>query len=417
MLFYPERIALAGIVVYAVLFAVAPLEVVFVPAWDALAYIGLSYCAFLVGCALVRNTRKRAYSRIVKEVQLSARAFWVYSMLGAIGISIRVYDRYVNRGASAVESALEVREVLADASAGPLASLGAVLYPFCYIPLILIWGRFTYKSDSKVARWVAIGLFVLPALDSLLLLSRSQLIVACSMMYFAATCALYGGRSFPRQMGLPVIMGLLGLVAVSVFAFLTRLDQMNMDLAFSILNSVYGYTIKPNDLAMDVMNQGDGFGAFVASVMPIFQYYLHGFFEFGLLWDRPDGQEFGYGVGHFSPYLKALTVFGLTQSLSTESLYYRSGIFTTFFGTLWMDFGWFGPLVMLFFGGLCKYVAEKAKSGYLQALPLHVYFCVVIFFMPVVSFLISAQGMYVINTFALFWIFTGSKVKKVMGSQ
>ncbi|MDD3352754.1 hypothetical protein [Zoogloea sp.] len=412
MLFFPERIALAGVLVYLVLFAVAPLDVVFLPAWDSLAYIGLSYSAFLLGCAFWRRARIGGISRIAKEVKLSSGAFWTYSALGAIGISIRVYDRYINRGASAVESALEVREVLADASAGPLASLGAVLYPFCYIPLMLIWGGFVYRSNSKFAKWVAVVLFVLPALDSLLLLSRSQLIVACSMMYFAATCALYEGRSFPRQMGLPVIAGVLGLVGVSVFAFLTRLDQMNMDLAFSILNSVYGYTIKPNELALHLMSQGDTLGQVVASVMPIFQYYLHGLFEFGLLWDRPDGQEFGYGVGHFAPYLKALSVFGLTESLSTESLYYRSGIFTTFFGTLWMDFGWFGPLVMLFFGLICKYVAEKARGGYLQALPIYVYFCVVIFFMPVVSFLISAQGMYVVNTFVLFWVLTGNRVRR-----
>lgn len=413
MLFYPERIALAGILLYVGLLVITPLEVVFPPAWDALLYLLLSYCAFLFGALLMKKRHKNRRFE-VKEKLLGLRAFWIYSLLGAVGILIRIYDRYVNRGASAVESALEARELIAEAAAGPLASVGAVLYPFCYIPLILVWSKVLVKNDSRIAKWSALVLFCLPALDALLLLSRSQMIVALSMMYFTATCGLYGGRWFPRQMGLPVIAGVMGLVAVSIFSFVTRLDQMNMDLAFSILNSVYGYTIKPNDLTMDLMNRSDSLGNLFAGIVPIFQYYLHGLLEFGLLWDRPDGQVFGYGLSHFAPYYKALSIFGLASSLESESLYYRNGVFTTFFGTLWMDFGWFGPLVMILFGAVCKYVAEKAKAGYLQALPLHIYLCVVIFFMPVVSFLISAQGMYVINTFVLFWIVTGSHVRRAV---
>lgn len=410
MLFYPERIALAGILVYLSIFLATPLEVVFVPAWDALAYIVLSYSMFFLGCVLMARRRAKKVLKI-KERLLGVKAFWIYFCLGGIGISIRIFDRYVNRGASAVESALEAREAIADAAAGPLASVGAVLYPFCYIPLILIWAKALARNDSRFLKFSAVVLFCLPALDSLLLLSRSQMIVALSMMYFSAACGLYKGELLPREMRMPIVGGVAGLVGISIFAFIVRLDQMNGDLIFSILNSVYGYTIKPNDLAMDAINQGGNLGAFVAGMVPMFQYYLHGLFEFGLLWDRPDGQAFGYGVSHFAPYLKALSIFGLAPSLESESLYYRRGIFTTFFGTLWMDFGWFGPLAMLFFGGVCKYIADKSRAGYLQALPLHIYFCVVVFFMPVVSFLISAQGMYVINTFILFWFLTGRRVR------
>lgn len=404
MLFFPERVALAGILTYLFLFLVAPLELVFPVSWGALAYLVLSYATFFLGCLMAVKSRRAVRAIGSKIPKFRPREFWVLMFLGAAGMAIRVYDKYVNRGAGIGESALEVREMLADASAGPLASVGAVLYPFCYIPLIILWARRGDANDGKPSKWLAILLFISPAIDSLLLLSRSQLLVALAMMYFAIACIVYKGKFFPRPLILPVLIGILVVTIISVIAFLTRLDQMKMDLAFSIMNSVYGYTITPNDLAWDVTRNADSIiGSVLGSLLPILQYYLHGLFEFFLLWDRPNGQMFGYGAQHFAPYIKALTIFGLLPESQYESLYYRSGVFTTFFGTLWMDFGWFGPLLMLTFGYLCKRVANLARRGDLAVLPLHSYLCVVIFFMPVVSFLISAQGAYVVNTFLLFF--------------
>lgn len=408
MLFYPERVALAGILTYCFLFALAPLDLVFPVSWGALGYLVFSYSTFFLGCLL--GGRQKTSIRFVKEnvAKFRAREFWFYMFVGAAGMAIRVYDKYVNRGAGVGESALEVREMLADASAGPLASLGAVLYPFCYIPLIILWARRNSAGERGAAKWLATLLFISPAIDSLMLLSRSQLLVSLAMMYFAVACVVYKGKFFPRPLFVPVLIGGVALTVISVVAFMTRLDQMQMDLAFSIMNSVYGYTITPNQMAWEFIGEGDSFlGSAVGALLPILQYYLHGLFEFFLLWNRPDGQSFGYGAQHLAPYIKAFTVFGLAPETQYESLYYRPGVFTTFFGTLWMDFGWFGPLIMLVFGFVCKRIADRARRGVLAVLPLHSYLCVVIFFMPVVSFLISAQGAYVINTFVLFYMWRG----------
>ncbi|MDD3326650.1 MAG: oligosaccharide repeat unit polymerase [Zoogloea sp.] len=404
MLFLPERLAIAGILTYSFLFLLAPLDLVFSVSWGALTYILFSYSAFFLGCLMATKRKKMVSLRGSVIAKFPVREFWFFMLAGSVGMAIRIYDKYVNRGAGVGESALDVREMLAETSAGPLASLGAVLYPFCYIPLIILWAR-PRARESKIAKWSATLLFISPAIDSLLLLSRSQLLVALAMMYFAIACVVYKGKFFPRPLVVPVLIGITAVTTISVVAFLTRLDQMQMDLAFSIMNSVYGYTITPNELAWEVMREGDSFiGPVFASLLPILQYYLHGLFEFFLLWGRPDGQMFGYGAQHLAPYIKALTIFGLAPETPYESLYYRPGVFTTFFGTLWMDFGWFGPLFMLAFGFLCKRVAELAREGMLAVLPLHSYLCVVVFFMPVVSFLISAQGTYVVNTFLLFFL-------------
>jgi hypothetical protein len=250
-------------------------------------------------------------------------------------------------------------------------------------------------------------LFVLPGLDALILLSRSQMLVALTMMYFSAACVLYQGRASPPRLIAPVLGGLSVLVAASVMAFASRLSQMDLDLVTSILSSAYGYVLTPNATALTLMSDGGTAGTAMGSLIPIIQYYLHGFFEFGLLWHRPDAQVFTMGTQTFAPYVKALSIFQLISypDFLVANIYYRSGVFTTFFGPLWTDFGWFGPLFMFSFGVLVKRFAQLVRAGSVAAMPLHAYFAVVLFFMPVVNFTVSAQGMYIINAFVLFWAF------------
>lgn len=407
MLFFPERIALTGLLVYLVLWLLAPLELTVRVSWGSLGYIFLCYLAFFLGCLLVAGRRRRVRGVMHGGANFWTRGFWVFAAIGAIGMSVRIFDKWFLRGAGLGSSVMESRELLVDAAAGPIAALGGLLYPFCYVPLIMWWSRPAGSRLHPLAQWVAVTLFVLPALDALLLLSRSQMLMAFGMMYFAAACVLYRGYLLPRKLLFPVLLGVSGMLIVSISVFLIRLDQMNMDLTFSIKNSVYGYVATPSPSAIWAMKQANSIiGKALTGVMPMLQYYLHGVFEFGLLWDRTDGhQVFALGAQHFAPYIKAFSVFGISpaSSLTATNLYYRSGVFTTFFGPLWVDFAWGGPLFMLCFGALAKYCAQRARVGYLGAMPLHAYFCVVLFFMPVVNFMVSAQGMYIINAMFIFW--------------
>src|SRR5690606_15396239 len=111
---------------------------------------------------------------------------------------------------------------------------------------------------------------------------------------------------------------------------------------------------------------------------------------------------------HFAPYVKAAGIFFGSSALengASQSLYPRPGVWTTFFGPLWVDFGWFSVPVMIVFGFFTSKVAKLARAGAVNWLPLHVYLTIVVFFMPVINFIVSAQGMYIINAFALFGIF------------
>lgn len=407
MLFYPERVALAGLLVYLGLWVLAPVEMNFPLSWGACAYVALCYLAFFGGTYVLR--RKRGAPAPELRLQFGRSAFWLFGSLGVLGMALRLYDRYVSRQAWGTGSVLEVRQVMADVGAGPLAALAGALYPFCYVPLIIWWvnQRAGGGSLTPKMKWVAAAIFVMPALEALSLLSRSQMLVAFGIMYFAVACVLYEGRPLHRKMRASMVAGVLTLLLVSIGSFLSRLNEMELVLQDSILNSAYGYVLSPNSWARDLMMDEGLAGVAVSRSLPILQYYLHGLFEFGLLWDRSGDQIFTYGTQIFAPYIKLLSVAGIIESFAPPlEAYYRVGVFTTFFGPLWIEFGWLGIVFMFVFGMFCKYVARKALRGRVAFLPMHAYLCVVLLFLPVVNFLISAQGMYILNAFIIFALVT-----------
>jgi hypothetical protein len=414
MLFFPERLALAGFGAYLLLWVVAPLNAVSPLSLTALTYILTCYFAFLLGCksaTISLGWKDKTYDQ--PRVASYWLWFWIWMLLGVAGLIFRLYDKFVLRDAFVIGSVLETREVLADTSAGPLAAIGGVLYPFCYVPIFMIWIRERRGESSVIAvKWLAAFVALLPALDALILLSRSQMLVAFSMLYFAVSCALYGGKVMPKKIVIPVFLGLSLLLGITVSAFLMRLDEMELKLIDSLMGSAYAELLVPNELALRIIS-GDHIliSIFLSNITPIFQYYLHGIYEFCLLWERPDSQIFLNGIEHFFPYIKLLSMAGIVdQSVISQQPYLREGVFTTFFGPLWVDFGFLSILIIFIFGFLVKRIANIAREREPAALPLHSFFCVVVFFFPVVNLIVSAQGMYTINAFVIFYFLMRKKL-------
>jgi hypothetical protein len=408
MLFIPERLALVGGCAYLFLWIVAPLNSISPISITALIYILICYAAFIAGCKsefISRFWRKKNYD--TSRERKYWLWFWIWLILGVTGLLLRLYDKFVLRDAFVIGSVIETREALADTSAGLLAAIGGVLYPFCYLPIFMVWIRERrFGPQNKIVKWIAILVAALPALDALILLSRSQMLVAFSMMYFGVSCTLYGGKVLPKKMLLPIFLGFFLLIGITVSTFLIRLDEMELKLIDSLLGSAYAELLVPNEFVLRNLNSENAFGSIILSnVIPLFQYYLHGLYEFFLLWERPDTQNFSYGIEHFFPYIKLLSIFGFVdQSVISQQPYFRGGVFTTFFGPLWVDFGWFGIFIMFIFGFFTKLFANIAKTQFSSALPLYAFLCVIVFFFPVVNLIVSAQGMYTANAFLIFYI-------------
>lgn len=415
MIYRPENVLFIGIILYVLIFLLSPLEVLVPMEFGSFVFIGLTILALVLG------SRSADYFKLggrplpvpaSRLLRMENRLFWTAIWFGLAGNMLRLVDKYVLRGVGGL-SGLEAREVLIETSSSKLALIGGVLYPFGYLAIFILLGaRLLPRTRMKLV--LAGFVFLIPALDALVLFSRSFMLVSLAMIYFGVSLTLFQGRALPRQLVLPALAGIGAVVSLSVLAFTWRLDEMSFAISDSIFLSGYAYTVAPNAVIERLINSGSALGELIAGILPISQYYVHSIPEFQILWSVNADQNFSFGTLHFAPYVKFLSVFGLASEPDLFALFPRVGIFTSFWGPLWVDFGWFSLIAMFLFGFMGRMIGRGARNQDVGAYPLYTYFCVVLFFMPVVNFVISAQGMYVINAFALFWIMTRKTARAVL---
>jgi len=393
-----------GIGIYVLIYLVSPVEVLVPMEVDSFVFMAITIIALILGSRSADHLRLQARPRLtdpVRLMQLENRLFWSMLSLGLLGNLLRLADKYIMRGVGDV-TGLDAREMLLETSGTMLSLIGGVLYPFGYLPIFILLGAKVLPRT----RWrmgLASFIFLIPAVEAIVLFSRSFMLVSLAMGYFGAALTLFDGKALPRKLFLPLLVAVTVILSLSMVVFSWRLDQMSFDISDSIFMSGYAHTLAPNDKVQAIIFGDSTFSGLVTTILPILQYYVHAVFEFQILWSVQDTQTFANGALLFAPYVKLLAVFGIGTQADLFELFPRVGVFTTFWGPLWVDFGWMSTVVMFFFGFMARMTARASRARDVGAIPLYTYFCVILFFMPVVNFAISAQGMYVLNAFALFW--------------
>lgn len=418
MLYNPAGLAIAGMSFYLLLWAFAPVHLDVTLSFGGLVFISACYAFFIAGCVL--GGKKRTTLALYRQIpqlrgDMSAKVFWIICVIGLIGACLKVYDRYFIRGISLGAGLFEAREELNDAASGPLSVIAGLLYPFSLIPLIVDMSIYKTKRLG-FRRVVAALLFIFPAVDALLLLSRSQMLVSGLLIYLLISHTVHGGRLIVRKMVLVAVGIFAFLVTLSGVAFATRLEGMGHDLTYSILNSGYAFTVQPSAGLLAYIQQSENyFTGALLTVTNMSQYLLHGIPEFSLLWDRGDSQLFTWGSQFFFPYVKTLNILQVADIPipDAEDIYIRVGVYTSFFGPLWADFGYFGLIFMLLFGFLAARASNAVINGNVYVTPLYLYMALIILMMPTVNLFIGAQGIYAINAFLVFILiskFPGARI-------
>ena len=179
------------------------------------------------------------------------------------------------------------------------------------------------------------------------------------------------------------------------------------------MNSAYAQFLQPNNSAREAINSGDGTASLIyQSVLPNGMYYISGAYEMTALWDRPDGQEHAKGQLLFLPFVRAISLLlapDLFTGFDIQQYVYRDGVFQTFFGPLWVNFGWFGPLVMALLGFIVQRLAVNMRRGSVGDLPIYCFLAVVIFFMPVTNLLVNGLGMFCVIAFVAFAVYARAR--------
>ncbi len=404
----PVRVATLGIATYLIIFILAPVTVITQQSLAPYLYIAFSYFAFFCGCILAQGPRDLSVTPgapgdFLSDQQL-LRIHRIVIIAAIIGAALKLVDTFIVRGVSFSSTALERASDLDSVGPNPVSIVCAVVMPACLL------APFTYQLlkqrglAKRAQRLITHVVFLIPVLTSVLVAGRRAMTFMYLVMYFMYLTYLNKLRITARHIALVVAAGI-GMLALSTAIFNNRLKAMDMTPLDSVYSSGYAFTVQPQEWIGQVMQHSPGpVGDVAFAVLASCQYYLHGIFEFVYQYQNAPPLHI-WGAASFNAYYKFLAFFLGWESPAElwSDVTVRMGVFTSFFGPVFSDFGWFGAFYMLALGALAQRMWLRCKKGDFGTVPFYMYLVFTIFQFPVGNTIVGGQGLYNLSAFALFF--------------
>lgn len=377
-----------------------PVEIQYPMSLNALLFWLLCFVGFLVG---VRTGAGRRFSMPILEHRFNPKKLHdmvrVIVWVGALGVLLLIVDRYFIRGVSLGADVFQNREALEGNQASGLSAVAAFASSVGLLSLIMIW--IAELSKVIVSKWMKVGasLNVLVAVYlSTQLGSRSLLLVVMLIHLFAwfFVFRAKGMRVEARHKAL-VLLSLFGLAVLSALIMISRVELMGFSMQDSVFNSAYAYTMLPSDYIFSLLYSNEKYQDILAGLFSLVQYVFHGIYEFGLLFSDFQG-EHEFGSRTLWLPLKVISVVsnGWITIGFFENHGERLGVFTTFVGPVYVDYGYFSPIALLVYGFFLGLTFRFFCFGRLEWLPAVVLVASGVILWPIVNIFYSASGTYLL---------------------
>lgn len=319
------------------------------------------------------------------------------NLLAGIGLLGTLLDRYVLRSVPLDFDFFAARDALEATAPTPVGLVGALLGALACFALGLTAARAVNGELVKPLDWAkSVLIFGVYVGISVGVGSRSTLLVSiiCTM-FMVIWLRKAHGRPLLLRYWLLALSILLAVAAISAALMLERLDLMDLDPMLSLEYSGYAYTVRPDSGALRWLAEHSDTAPLIVAGFSLLQYVYHGLFEFSLFVQEPFVQHTGGSVTFWLP-LKFLNLLQLNlESVDFESVAgWREGIYTTFLGPLYLDFGWLLPLAAFLLFLALGLPAASLSTKRLAALPYCSVLCALCVLYPAFNLLDSAAGAY-----------------------
>ncbi|MFO1109718.1 MAG: O-antigen polymerase [Bradyrhizobium sp.] len=415
----PERTLLVAWAAWLVCFLAMPISVVFYGTFETVAlficanlalWFGLSF-----GWSSTADPRPSTESCgfDTADIRLILLCLVVAS---AVAIAAKVVDLVAYRGILEARSFADARlKMEANGSnffSGIYFGLSPAIVAGGILALVLLRrGQFRRISIA------ALVLFGINPVFSFVYGGRSVLflIVALAIITWLLTLPTVSRRH------VLYVLGALSVVFVmTMYLFVSRAVE-NVGVQVDKLASLSDYTkLVPLDadtlLTMrDLPNLGRYVLYYVTSVG---QYVLHGVFEFFYLVQAKspaDGLFWGkYQFTLYDQLQRAILGPGSVANLSAYDP--TAGLFSTFWGPAYLDFGYLMVVYGFLFGYVTGRVRRLVDQGDLFALPLYVLLIFQLFLVPIVNGVLLASSVILNVGFFAIWLLTGAYLRRRAGS-
>jgi len=234
-----------------------------------------------------------------------------------------------------------------------------VLYFIPLLHLVII------KSRDKLSWVLALSLILLSSLEILLVGTRKPVFYLIIILLLAILYVYKLKLVFTRR---NVFLGATGIIALGIFSFLILNKRVSENTGSSngiikVVDSRYNDFVKINEDKIEELYQNPTGYSSKAQILLIHtgQYIVHGVYELDYIINKDLPRA--HGVYSFNPVFKLLNRTGVT-SIDVNDLkkhHPREYVYVTFFGALFIDFGWVSVLIVFLFGVFQKLIYQLSE--------------------------------------------------------
>jgi hypothetical protein len=405
----PQRALLVAWACWLVCYLVMPISTVFYGTFDTVTlficanvalWLGLSFPSLMSGDPQ-REAARRCFDE--RDIRLILLCLVV---VGAVAMAAKLVDLFAYRGLLEVRSFTEARLRMEANGSNVFSGIYFGLSPTIVAAGILALVRLRSGRDWWLSI-AALALFCINPIFSFVYGGRSVLVVAFAL---AVISWLITVPHVSRRHVLWFLGLLSALFVATMYLFVARVVE-NVGVQVDRLASLSDYT-KLVPLDSDViatMRDLPNLGRFLLYYFTsVGQYVLHGVFEFFyLVQAKSPDQALLWGKYQFTLYYQILRAIFGPESIPDVELYNpTSGLFSTFWGPAYIDFGYLMVVYGFVFGYATGSVRRLVERGDLFALPLYALLILQIFLIPIVNGVLMASAIILNVGFFGIWLLT-----------
>lgn len=405
----PEYIMFLGVAFFCVVLLLSPINVKGNISTEAFLYLFLNIVAFISGCLMIRAPKsEKPFVEFYVKGDTLRRLYRFSFTIAIIAIGLKIYDSFFIRGISWTASTLENSELIYESRGNIFSVLASILVFTTYLPITI--DMLAKGLNPKKLKFFAGLILFYNCLDCIATGSRFSLVRP--IVYFVLLLGITGGL---KKISLSKFLGFFvaTIIVVSLIGELRlrRMSDMNMDVVSSIAsgsiqaNKSHTRYVPVNDSFKELMirSKDKWYYTLLYSYTNMCQYLTHAVFEFTPVMEYVDKKgDFFYGKSTFMVYGKFWEkVFGsdteITNEINKHNL--RPGIWSTFFFSWYLDFGWMGILLFFFVGYFTKFLWYKVYYHHNILFVPIVLFQVIVWALTLQLNYIQGSGTYAITLF------------------
>jgi hypothetical protein len=392
-----------GVLLWITIFICLPVDVAKTFQPETFIYIIASYLCLVAGFAFFD------FSKFIEKTHDNyiGNSLILKSIIAIVIISylLRWYDLFIIRELSFYYEPKYNRILNYENSikSNILFSLGSVLKSLYFFPFVLSFAK--SNKGNKALLVFPYLLLLFPMVEAILIGTRQPFFVVFLIIFITVLVT----KSFkPNFKNVSIFfVSIFLLLSLSMFILFQRevkADNTSDSFYSELLSGRYNDMVPPKDFVIDFFESPDNpelLKYYSMSLLQFGQYIIHGVFEFNYLLSREQTQ-LAFGKHTFYPLLKLYNQLNIFEKVELKNYTPRGYVYITFFGSMYIDFRWFGLLSFFLFGNIQKYIVQKSKSNFIYK-PLMIYFLMINVFLLSFNFLRGA-GIYPIFGLLVFLI-------------